>query len=96
MGNVWVFLTSILGVIFIGLFAVWSILSNVLAGIFLFTSDNFRINDEILIIGEEVRGKVLRMKLLFVILKDDDNNMIHVPNSLFFQKSVKKLAKARV
>ena len=37
--NLWLFATTVLGVIAIGFFAMWSMLSNVVAAVFIFTSD---------------------------------------------------------
>lgn len=89
--NVWVFITGTVGMVAIGFFAVWSILSNILAGVLLFISDPFRLNDHIAVLPEDIRGKVVDMKLLFVVLKDDEGNVIHIPNNIMFQKFIKKL-----
>ena len=44
--KLWVVVTGFLGLVAIGFFAVWSLLSNTIAGLFLFLSDPFKINDE--------------------------------------------------
>jgi small-conductance mechanosensitive channel len=89
--NAWMFITGIIGVLAIGFVAVWSMLSNILAGLLLFMSDAFRIDDEIVVLPEGIEGRVVDLKLLFVVLKDRENNIIHIPNNFLFQKVIKKL-----
>ena len=87
--NVGVILSSVLGLVAIGFVAVWSILSNVLAGFFMFLSDAFRLEDRITILPDEISGTVYQMKLMFVVLKDDNGDLLHVPNNVMIQKIVK-------
>lgn len=88
--NVAVFISGVLGLIAIGFFAVWSMLSNILAGFFLFLSDPFRIDDEIVVLPEEISGKVREIKLLFVVLENQQGDILHIPNNFLFQKVIKK------
>jgi len=89
--NLWIFVTGVIGALAVAFFAMWSMLSNIVAGLLLFVSDPFRIDDEIVILPEEIQGVVKDMKVLFVVLEDQDKNVIHVPSNLLFQKVVKKL-----
>ena len=87
--NLWVFFTSVLGIVAIGFFAVWSILSNVVAGVILLLSQSVKIGDDITILPEDIKGKVVKITLMFVTLKDKKHE-IHIPNNQFFQKFIKK------
>lgn len=89
--NVGLFLSSILGLVAIGFFAVWSILSNIVAGVFLFLSSPFKIDDEITVLPDDFRGRVIDMRLLFVVLRDDNGDVLHIPNNLLFQKVIKRI-----
>ena len=89
--NVWVFVTSVVGIVAIGFFAVWSMLSNIVAGLFLFVADPFRIDDEIVILPEGIQDIVIDLKLMFVVLEDGNGNTLHIPNNLLFQRVVKKI-----
>jgi len=89
VGNLWVFFTSVLGIVAIGFFAVWSILSNIIAGVILLLSQSVKIGDDIVILPDEVKGKVAKITLMFVTLKDGKHE-VHVPNNMFFQKFIKK------
>ena len=66
-------------------------LSNVVAGLFLFLSDPFRIDDEIVVLPEEIQGVVKDVKVLFVVLEDNEGNVVHIPSNLLFQKMIKKV-----
>jgi len=90
--NLWVFVTGLLGLIAIGFFAVWSLLSNIVAGVFLFLSDPFKVDDEIEVVGEEgLRGHVLDIRPLFVVLRPDDGHTVYLPNNLLFQKPFRRI-----
>ncbi len=89
--KLWLFLTGFLGLVAIGFFAVWSLLSNVIAGLFLFLSDPFKINDEIEVPDGELAGKVLDIRPLFVVLEEPGGHTLYVPNSLLFQKSFRRV-----
>lgn len=89
--NVGLFVSSIVGLIAIGFVAVWSMLSNILAGFLIFFSDPFRIGDDIVILPEDIAGKAVDIKLLFVVLEDSDGSRLHVPNNLLFQRIIKRV-----
>ena len=88
--KLWVFVTGFLGLVAIGFFAVWSLLSNIIAGVFLFLSDPFKINDEIEVPEVELGGKVLDIRPLFVMLEEDGGHVTYVPNNVFFQKAFRR------
>ncbi|MCF7914332.1 MAG: mechanosensitive ion channel family protein [Spirochaetaceae bacterium] len=87
--NVWMSVVGMLGLIAIGFVAVWSILSNVVAGMLLFFNQTLRIEDQIELLPDGIKGKVLDVNSFFVILVDEEGNKFHVPNNFFFQKYVK-------
>ena len=89
--NLWLFATTVLGVIAVAFFAMWSMLSNVVAAVFIFTSNAFRIDDEIIILPDEIQGVVVDIKTFFVVLEDKDGNTMHIPTNMFFQKITKKV-----
>ena len=88
--KLWVFVTGFLGLVAIGFFAVWSLLSNIIAGLFLFLSDPFKINDEIELPEISLGGKVRDIRPLFVMLEEDGGHVTYVPNNVFFQKSFRR------
>ncbi|OGI08774.1 MAG: hypothetical protein A2Y40_00635 [Candidatus Margulisbacteria bacterium GWF2_35_9] len=88
--NLWVTLTSIIAMIAVAFVAVWSHIGNVLAGIILYFTHPFKINDKIDILPDEISGQVIAINTFFTILLDDNKNKISVPNSIFFQKYIKR------
>lgn len=90
--NIWMLITSVFGIVAIGFFAVWSILSNVVCGFLLLFSEPFKIGDWVEIMPDAIKGKVVDMKLFFVVIKSQEQNSIHVPNNVLFQKYIVKLA----
>ena len=91
--NLWVSITGILAMIAVAFFAVWSLVGNILAGIIIFFTSPFKINDTIEILPDNIKGKVLAINTFFTLIKDTEENQINIPNSLFFQKYVKKIKK---
>jgi len=85
------FLGSILTVIGIALFAQWSILSNITAGIILFFNHTVKLDDTITIVDKdyEIEGRVSDIGLFFVILKTKEGEQVSIPNNVFIQKMIK-------
>ncbi len=88
LNNLWISLGSILGVIAIGFFAIWSILSNIVAGIIIYTINPFKISDTLVLVEKEVTGKVIDIGLIYTKLEDKEG-IFTIPNNLFFQQVVK-------
>ncbi|WP_421765074.1 mechanosensitive ion channel domain-containing protein [Ekhidna sp.] len=88
LNNLWVSIGSILGVIAIGFFAIWSILSNIVAGIIIYTINPFKITDTLVLVEKDVTGKVIDIGLIYTKLQDKDG-VFTVPNNVFFQQIVK-------
>ena len=91
--NLWVSVTGILAMIAVAFVAVWSLIANILAGFILFFTSPFKINDTIEIMPDEIKGKVLAINTFYTLISDEAGNQISVPNSLFFQKYIKKYKK---
>lgn len=87
--------SSIFAVVGIGLFAIWSILSNVTSGIIMFFSFPYKVGDKIMIhdkdfpieaIIEDIRGFHLH-------LRTDSGDLITYPNNMMLQKAVTLIEK---
>lgn len=90
-GELAIFIGSVLTVIGIALFAQWSILSNITAGIILFFNHSVKLDDTIAIIDKDfnVEGRVSDIGLFFVILKTESGEKVSVPNNVFIQKMIR-------
>ncbi|WP_047545628.1 mechanosensitive ion channel domain-containing protein [Psychroserpens sp. Hel_I_66] len=85
-----VLFSSVFAVIGIGLFAIWSILSNVTSGIIMFFSFPYKVGDKVKIhdkdfpieaIIEDIRAFQLHLRL-------DNGDLVTYPNNLLLQKAV--------
>jgi len=87
-------LAAVLAMVAIGFVAVWSVMSNVSCTLLLIVFKPFRILDEIEFPGEPVKGRVVDLNLLHTTLKTDSGETFHIPNNLFFQKTIRRRASA--
>jgi small-conductance mechanosensitive channel len=83
----------------VAFFAMWSVLSNLLCAILIFTVGPFRLGDVVELVDTTdkpgVKGRVVAINLLYTTLIEAEelgtgSAMVQVPNSLFFQRSVRR------
>lgn len=94
LGGVWTVLSTVLAMVAIGFVAVWSVLSNTLCTVLILVARPFSIGDEIEFVGEAMKGRVTDLNFIFTTLATEDGGEIRVPNSMFFQKVLKRRAGA--
>jgi len=82
--------SSVFAVIGVAMFASWSILSNVTAGIILFFSFPFKIGDRIRILDGDFpeEAEILDIKAFHLYLRKDNGELVTYPNNLLLQKGV--------
>lgn len=85
-------LSSVFAVIGVALFAQWSILSNVTAGIILFFSFPFKIGDRIMIMDKEIENAgtyiIEDIRAYHIHLRKENGELLTYPNNLMLQKAV--------
>lgn len=83
-------LSSVFAVIGIGLFAIWSILSNVTSGIIMFFSFPYKVGDKIKIHDNDfpVEAVIEDIRAFHLHLRKDDGDLVTYPNNLILQKAV--------
>ena len=95
----WTALSGFVAVAAVAFFAMWSVLSNLLCAILIFTVGPFRIGDVVELVDTTdkpgVKGRVVAINLLYTTLLEAEevgtgSAMVQVPNSLFFQRSVRR------
>jgi small-conductance mechanosensitive channel len=91
------FVSSAFAVLGVALFAQWSILSNITAGVLIFFAFPYRIGDRIKIVDkeEDMSGIIVEISLFHVLIKRDLGDVMTYPNSLMLQKAVIKLPEPR-
>lgn len=82
----WAAATAMVTLVAIGFVAVWSVLSNVLCSIILLAARPFRIGQRIALPPDDFEGRVIEITLLHTVLKTDNNDILKIPNNLFFQR----------
>jgi len=88
--NLILVLSSVLAVIGVALFAQWSMLSNITAGVIIFFSAPYKIGDYISIIDKDmpIEAMVEGVYTFYTHLRTKDGIMHVFPNSLLLQKAV--------
>ena len=96
----WTAFTGFAAVGAVAFFAAWSVLSNIFCTLLIFTTRPFRLGDRIEILenGEKpgLKGRVVDINLIYTTLLEvgadasDEGSVLQVPNSLFFQRTVRR------
>ena len=88
--DIFLTLSSITTVVGVAMFAQWSILSNITAGIILFFFFPFRIGDVIQIHDKDfpIQAEIEDIKAFHVYLKTREGERITYPNNLLLQKGI--------
>lgn len=86
--NVVLVFSSLFTIIGVALFAQWSILSNITAGIIMFFAMPFQLGDEIEMYDKDtpISGTVERILTFTIHIRQDNGNLIVLSNTLFLQK----------
>ncbi len=88
--NLLVGLTTIVTFLGVALFAQWSVLSNITAGIVMFFSAPYRLGDKIKIIDKDIpiTATIESIKTFYTHIRTEDKELIVLPNNIFLQKVV--------
>jgi small-conductance mechanosensitive channel len=86
VGGLWTLLISAAAIIGVGFLAVWTIVSNVTASLFLTIWRPFHLGQTIELLPENLKGRVIDRNMMFTALRDEGGNVLQVPNNFFFQK----------
>lgn len=96
----WAAFTGFAAVAAVAFFAVWSVLSNIFCSVLIFATRPFRLYEQIELLenGEKtgLKGRVMDINLIFTTLQEDatpdgqPGPTLQIPNSLFFQRAVRR------
>lgn len=88
--NVLVVFSTLFTIIGVAMFAQWSILSNITAGIVIFFSMPFRIGDEIEIIDKDhpIKATVENVLTFTIHLRREEGDLVIMSNTQFLQKVI--------
>lgn len=82
-------LISAAAVIGVGFLAVWTMVSNVTASIFITIWRPFHLGETIELLPENLKGRVIDRNMMFTAVRDETGCVLQIPNNLFFQKMFK-------
>jgi len=87
--------SSVFAVIGIGLFAIWSILSNITSGIIMFFSFPYKVGDKIQIHDKDfpIEAIIEDIRAFQIHLRLDNGDLVTYPNNLMLQKAVTLIQK---
>ncbi len=80
-----------LAVLGVGMVAVWTILSNITATLFMVIWRPYQLGQHIEILPDGVKGKVLDSNLMYTEVEESQGTTVLIPNNLFFQKYVRRI-----
>lgn len=94
----WAAFTGFAAVAAVAFFAAWSVLSNIFCAFLIFSTRPFRLYDHIELIDSAdkpgLKGRVIDINLVYTTLEEAHDgapaSTLRVPNSLFFQRSVRR------
>ena len=97
-GVLWTAFTGFAAVAAVAFFAAWSVLTNIFCAFLIMITRPFRLHDhvELLENGEKpgLRGQVTDINLIYTRLlethADGCSSTLHIPNSQFFQRAVRR------
>jgi small-conductance mechanosensitive channel len=87
--------SSVFAVIGIGLFAIWSILSNITSGVIMFFSFPYKVGDKIRIHDKDypIEAVIEDIRAFQLHLREDGGDLVTYPNNLILQKAVTLIKK---
>ncbi len=88
--GLWTVLASTLAVIGVGLLAVWTMVSNITASLFIWIWRPYEFGDQVEFVPDEIKGRVVDRSLMFTTLRQEDGNLLMVPNNQFFQRMTRR------
>lgn len=94
----WTAFTGFAAVGAVAFFAAWSVLSNIFCTFLIFTTRPFRLGDQIELLenGEKpgLKGSVIDINLIYTTLQEiggpAEGTLMQIPNSLFFQRGLRR------
>jgi small-conductance mechanosensitive channel len=86
VSGLWTVLMSVAAVIGVGFLAVWTMVSNMTANIFITIWRPFHMGATVEMLPENLCGRVIDRNMMFTVLREKSGATLCIPNNLFFQK----------
>ncbi len=86
VSGLWTLFVSAAAVIGVGFLAVWTMISNITASLFISIWRPFHMGQTVELLPENLKGRVIDRNMMFTILREEGGSVLQIPNNLFFQK----------
>jgi small-conductance mechanosensitive channel len=86
MSGLWTLLVSTAAVVGVGFLAVWTIISNVTASLFLTIWRPFHLGQTVEILPDGMKGRAVSRDMMFTALHEESGSTLQIPNNIFFQR----------
>ncbi len=86
VSGLWTLLVSTAAVIGVGFLAVWTMISNITASLFITIWRPFHMGQTVELLPENLKGRVIDRNMMFTVLREEGGSLLQIPNNLFFQK----------
>lgn len=90
VNGLWAILASTLAVLGVGLLAVWTMVSNITASVFIWIWRPYELGEHIELLPEGLKGRAVDRSLMFTEIREEDGSTLMVPNNLFFQRMIRR------
>ena len=96
--NIFIALSSVFAIIGVAMFAQWSILSNITAGLIMFFNSPFRVGDYIRLLDKDfpIEAQIVNILTFYTHLQTEDGQLHVFPNNLLLQRGISILKEAPV
>lgn len=88
--GLWAILASTLAVVGVGLLAVWTMVSNITASLFIWIWRPYELGEHIEVLPDGLKGRTIDRSLMFTEIREEDGSTLMVPNNLFFQRIIRR------
>lgn len=86
VSGIWTSLVGALTLIGVGFLAVWAMVSNFTASVFITIWRPFQTGSSVELVPDGQKGEVVHRNMMFTVLREAEGSMLYIPNNLFFQK----------
>ncbi|AOV17805.1 hypothetical protein BJI67_12770 [Acidihalobacter aeolianus] len=88
--GLWAIIASTLAVVGVGLLAVWTMVSNITASLFIWIWRPYELGEHIELLPDGLKGRAVDRSLMFTEIREEDGSTLMVPNNLFFQRVIRR------
>jgi small-conductance mechanosensitive channel len=86
VGGLWAVLASVTAIVGVAFLAVWTMVSNITASLFITLWRPFHLGQTIEVLPENLKGRAIDRNMMFTTLREEGGSILQIPNNLFFQK----------